>query len=98
MHAWMHVRCIPSLFPAVSCPSLAGLQSTVKHQLSAEEAKAQAAELVRKARIKREKEEAELARIREREVSHLQRLWRPTQHSTATARHGRNISAPCQHF
>lgn len=44
------------------------LQSTVKHQLSADEAKAQAAELVRKARIKREREEAELARVREREV------------------------------
>jgi hypothetical protein len=43
-------------------------QSTVKHQLSAEEAKVQAAELVRKARIKREREEAELARTREREV------------------------------
>jgi hypothetical protein len=41
----------------------------VKHQLSADEAKAQAADLVRKARIKREREEAELARIREREVS-----------------------------
>lgn len=40
----------------------------MKHQLSAEEAKTQAAELVRKARIKREREEAELARIREREV------------------------------
>lgn len=36
--------------------------------MSAEEAKAQAAELVRKARIKREREEAELARTREREV------------------------------
>lgn len=45
------------------------MQSTVKHQLSADEARAQAAELVRKARIKREREEAELARIREREVS-----------------------------
>lgn len=40
----------------------------MKHQLSAEEAKHQAAELVRKARIKREREEAELARTREREV------------------------------
>lgn len=43
-------------------------QSTVKHQLTAEEARVQAAELVRKARVKREKEEAELARHREREV------------------------------
>lgn len=41
----------------------------MKHQLTAEEARAQAAELLRKAKLKREKEEAEAARIREREVS-----------------------------
>lgn len=57
------------IHPACACLSLAVVgQATVKHQLSAEEAKAQAAELVRKARIKREREEAELARLREREV------------------------------
>ena len=66
------------------------LQSTVKHQLSADEAKAQAAELVRKARIKREREEAELARVREREVG----AWgntarhRLTQTAGDTALHG----------
>ncbi|KAF8072947.1 ubxn1 [Scenedesmus sp. PABB004] len=42
-------------------------KSTVKHQLSAEEAKAQAAELMRKAKLRREREEAEAARVRERE-------------------------------
>ncbi|WIA09100.1 hypothetical protein OEZ85_008512 [Tetradesmus obliquus] len=42
-------------------------KSTVKQQLSAEEARVQAAELLRKAKLKREKEEAETARIRERE-------------------------------
>lgn len=40
----------------------------MKQQLSADEARAQAAELFRKARVKREKEEAETARLREREV------------------------------
>jgi hypothetical protein len=40
----------------------------VKQHLSAEEARVQAAELLRKAKLKREKEEAEIARIREREV------------------------------
>jgi hypothetical protein len=43
----------------------------VKQHLSAEEARSQAAELLRKAKLKREKEEAETARIREREV----RVW-----------------------
>jgi hypothetical protein len=42
----------------------------VKHQLSADEARVQAAELMRKAKAKREKEEAETARLREREVRH----------------------------
>jgi hypothetical protein len=49
----------------------------VKQHLSAEEARVQAAELLRKAKLKREKEEAEVARIREREVrggQHLQQL------------------------
>jgi hypothetical protein len=54
-------------------------QATVKQHLSAEEARAQAAELLRKAKLKREKEEAETARIREREVRmtavHLQLLY-----------------------
>lgn len=44
------------------------VQSTVKHQLSAEDARVQAAELLRKAKLKREKEEAETARLREKEV------------------------------
>ncbi|KAF6266626.1 hypothetical protein COO60DRAFT_1697171 [Scenedesmus sp. NREL 46B-D3] len=42
-------------------------QATVKQHLSAEEARTQAAELLRKAKVKREREEAETARIRERE-------------------------------
>lgn len=55
----------------LSCPlSSPFLQSTVKHQLSADEARVQAAELMRKAKAKREKEEAETARLREREVRH----------------------------
>jgi hypothetical protein len=44
------------------------LQSTVKQQLNAEEARVQAAELLRKAKLRREREEAETARLREKEV------------------------------
>jgi hypothetical protein len=62
---WTFVLAVLTSTPPCACICC---QSTVKHQLSAEEAKAQAAELVRKARIKREREEAELARTREREV------------------------------
>jgi hypothetical protein len=51
------------------------LQATVKQLLSAEEARLQAAELLRKAKLKREKEEAEVARIREREVRPAATVW-----------------------
>lgn len=44
------------------------MQETVKQQLSPEEARAQASELLRKAKVKREREEAEAARLREKEV------------------------------
>lgn len=59
--------CLPCTLPWLATLATP-VQSTVKQQLSAEEARVQAAELLRKAKLKREKEEAETARIREREV------------------------------